>query len=36
LADLAEEIYGFLGWPGNKKKKQERRALVRALRDKGV
>lgn len=36
LADLAEEVYQYLGWPANKKKKQARRADIDALRKKGV
>lgn len=31
LADLAEEIYGFIGWPASKKKR-ERQAQIQALR----
>lgn len=33
LAGLAEEIYGFIGWPSGKKK-QERRAQIESLRNK--
>jgi CRISPR-associated protein Csm5 len=32
LADLAEAVYGFIGWPASKKK-QERKALIQAVRD---
>lgn len=32
LADLAEEVYGFIGWPASKKK-QERKALIQAIRE---
>ncbi len=32
LADLADEVYGFIGWPASKKK-QERKALIQAVRD---
>jgi len=31
LADLALEVYGFIGWPGSKKKK-ERKALIETVR----
>ncbi len=34
LADLAEEVYGFIGWPASKKK-QERKALIQAIRERG-
>lgn len=34
LADLAEEIYSFIGWPASKKKR-ERKEQIQALRDKG-
>ena len=33
LADLAEEIHGFIGWPA-KKKKEARQALIAAIRAK--
>ena len=33
LADLAEEIHGYIGWPA-KQKKQARQALIAAIRDK--
>lgn len=33
LADLAEEIYGFIGWPASKKKKERQEQIV-ALRSK--
>ncbi|MCF7992148.1 MAG: CRISPR-associated protein Csm5 [Thiohalocapsa sp.] len=33
LADLAEEIYGYVGWPSGKKKR-ERKAQIQALRTK--
>lgn len=33
LADLALDIYQFIGWPASKKKK-ERQALIKAVRDK--
>jgi hypothetical protein len=33
LADLAEEIYGFIGWPASKKKR-ERQAQIGDLRSK--
>ena len=33
LADLAEEIYGFIGWPASKKKK-ERQEQIAGLRSK--
>ncbi len=33
LADLAEEIYGFTGWPASKKKR-ERQAQIRDIRSK--
>lgn len=32
LAELAEEVYGFIGWPASKKK-QERKALIQAIRE---
>lgn len=32
LADLAEEVYGFIGWPASKKK-QERKALIQSVRE---
>jgi CRISPR-associated protein Csm5 len=32
LADLAEEVYGFIGWPASKKK-QERKALIQSIRE---
>ena len=32
LADLAEEVYAFIGWPASKKK-QERKALIQAIRE---
>lgn len=35
LAELAEEIYAYLGWPASKKKKQARRAEIDALKKKG-
>lgn len=34
LADLAEEIYGYIGWPAGKKKR-ERQAQIQALRHTG-
>jgi len=34
LADLAEEIYSFIGWPASKKKR-ERKEQIQALRNKG-
>jgi CRISPR-associated protein Csm5 len=34
LADLAEQVYAFIGWPKSKKK-QERQAQISALRMKG-
>lgn len=34
LADLALEIYGYIGWPGSKKK-ADRQALVEAVRARG-
>lgn len=34
LADLAVEIYGFIGWPASKKKR-ERQAQIEAIRAKG-
>ena len=34
LAGLAEEVYGFIGWPASKKK-QERKALIQAVRERG-
>ena len=34
LADLADEIYRFIGWPASKKKR-ERKEQIQALRDKG-
>ncbi|MBN2885884.1 MAG: hypothetical protein JXM75_04150 [Chromatiaceae bacterium] len=33
LADLAEEIYGYIGWPASKKKR-ERQAQIQVLRQK--
>jgi CRISPR-associated protein Csm5 len=35
LADLAEEIYSFIGWPASKKK-AERKAQIQTLRNKGA
>ncbi len=35
LADLAEEIYSFIGWPASKKK-AERKAQIQSLRNKGA
>lgn len=32
LADLAEAVYGFIGWPASKKK-QERKALIQSVRE---
>jgi len=35
LADLALEIYGYIGWPASKKK-ADRQALVEAIRARGI
>ena len=34
LANLALEIYGFMGWPASKKKR-ERQAQIEAIRARG-
>jgi CRISPR-associated protein Csm5 len=35
VAELAEEVYTWIGWPSNKKKKKERKKPLEQLRDQG-